>query len=69
MLCPIGRKLTNDLTEHVQQMMHADANMKNPNITFRLRGEDWRTSTAKVAEARSKLLQHRSGCKVCAEEA
>jgi hypothetical protein len=68
MLCPIGTRLTNDLTDKVRQMMQSDANMKNPNITLRIRGEEWRTSTVKVAEARTKLSQHRSDCAVCTDE-
>lgn len=68
MLCPIGMRLTKDLTDKVRQMIQSDANMKNPKITLRLRSEEWRTSTAKVAEARTKLLQHRADCTMCTSE-
>jgi hypothetical protein len=68
MLCPIGIKLTKDLAERVQQMVQSDANMKNPKITLRLRGEEWRTATLRVAEARTRLLEHRSGCPSCTED-
>jgi hypothetical protein len=67
MLCPIGKRLTDDLTEKVRQMVQSDANMKNPKITLRIRSEDWRTATVKVDEARTRLLQHRSDCAACAE--
>jgi len=68
MICPIGTRLINDLERAVQQLVQSDANMKDPKITLRIRGEDWRSSTVKIAEARTKLLEHRSGCTVCTEE-
>jgi hypothetical protein len=68
MPCPIGMRLTKDLTDKVRQMVQSDANMKNPKITLRIRSEEWRTSTTKVAEARTKLLQHRADCAMCTNE-
>jgi hypothetical protein len=61
-------RLTNDLTDKVRQMMQSDANMKNPEITLRIRSEEWRASTVKVAEARTKLLQHRADCTMCTDK-
>jgi hypothetical protein len=68
MLCPIGMRLTNDLTDKVRQMMQSDANMKDPKITLRIRSEERRASTTKVAEARTKLLRHRGDCTMCTGE-
>jgi hypothetical protein len=68
MLCPIGTRLINDLTQKVKQMMQSDVNMKNPNITLRIRGEEWRASTVRLAEARNRLSQHRADCTICTDE-
>jgi hypothetical protein len=68
MPCPIGKRLTDDLAQKVQQMVQSDANMKNPKITLRIRGEDWKSATLKVAEARARLQQHQSDCAICSAQ-
>jgi hypothetical protein len=65
MICTTGQRLGDELTEAIHLLGISDADMKNPKITLRIRSERWKIASARVSEARDRILRHRSECPLC----
>jgi hypothetical protein len=68
MLCSIGKRLNQAFAEATHLLVLSDREMKDPNISYRVRNEDWTIATIRVNEAREALQNHATECFSCSED-
>ncbi len=65
MRCLIAEKLIITLKERIRTIKMADADMRNAELPWRSRKDDWDTSVMRLAAVRTELEDHKLICQMC----